>query len=350
MKTTATQTHTFLYDGWNLIREEIEAATPTSRSYVWGLDLSGTLQGAGGVGGLLAMLTSDSGLLTPVYDANGNVTDLVDTNGVIVAHYEYDGFGNAIARSGAQADANPFRFSTKYSDDETGLVYYGYRFYSPSLGRWLTKDPIEERGGYNLYAFPFNDPLNGVDPLGLKYNETITYSYSPLEGRIHEGSGAGGESTFGLSLKSSCMKCAEGRGCYKIKLDEFLVAANTILYVNYWSNQKGMRVLRGLPLANIRHTWNHEKSMRDMVKSWHDGNEAQIRADLDTKCEFRSSVVCDRDRRVRESRWRGQWAHLLNQVQIWDLRNRGQGPIVTDPEDPWSSGDFSNGSPPGDGE
>ena len=167
MKATATQTHTFLYDGWNLIREEIEAATPTSRSYVWGLDLSGTLQGAGGVGGLLAMLTPDSGLLTPVYDANGNITDLMDTNGAIVAHYEYDGFGNIITQSGASAEVSLFRFSSKYSDPETDLLYYGYRFYNQHIGRWVNRDKLGEIKEYNLYSFNINNPISRIDYLGL---------------------------------------------------------------------------------------------------------------------------------------------------------------------------------------
>jgi RHS repeat-associated protein len=61
---------------------------------------------------------------------------------------------------------NPFRFSTKYQDDETGLVYYGYRYYSPSMGRWISRDPIEEEGGLNLYGFVGNDGINCFDPYG----------------------------------------------------------------------------------------------------------------------------------------------------------------------------------------
>jgi YD repeat-containing protein len=59
------------------------------------------------------------------YDANGNVTELVDTNGTTVAAYVYDPYGNTISKSGTLADANPFRFSTKYLDEESGLYYYG---------------------------------------------------------------------------------------------------------------------------------------------------------------------------------------------------------------------------------
>jgi RHS repeat-associated protein len=61
------------------------------------------------------------------------------------------------------ATANPFRFSTKYQDDETGLLYYGFRYDDPSTGRWPSRDPITEQGGSHLYAFAGNDPINRVD-------------------------------------------------------------------------------------------------------------------------------------------------------------------------------------------
>ena len=85
-------------------------------------------------------------------------------------------FGTIISQSGDAADDNPFRFSTKYheaadvgaSGDTPRLVYYGYRFYDPEFGRWVSRDPIGERGGLNRYAFVGNSPLNTVDPLGLK--------------------------------------------------------------------------------------------------------------------------------------------------------------------------------------
>jgi len=60
------------------------------------------------------------------------------------------------------ANACPFRFSTKYQDDETDLLYYGYRYYNASTGRWLSRDPIEEAGGSNLYSFVADDPLEPV--------------------------------------------------------------------------------------------------------------------------------------------------------------------------------------------
>ena len=72
-----------------------------------------------------------------------------------------------IRATGPVAFVNPFRFSTKYCDDETGHYYYGYRYYSPTQGRWLSRDPLNESGGLHLYVFCGNDPVNFIDPLGL---------------------------------------------------------------------------------------------------------------------------------------------------------------------------------------
>ena len=167
-KTTQDATHTYLYDGWNVVRELVEHADGSAETveYFWGKDVSGTLDGAGGVGGLL--YTKRSGATyVPLYDANGNVMQYVDSSGVVVASYAYDAFGRTIAATGPLADVFPHRFSTKYHDAETGLVYYGYRFYSPSLMRWLSRDPLEEEGGLNLYAFCGNAAIYHTDPYGL---------------------------------------------------------------------------------------------------------------------------------------------------------------------------------------
>jgi RHS repeat-associated protein len=75
-------------------------------------------------------------------------------------------FGEVI-NSDPGSVSNPFRFSTKYQDTETGLLYYGYRYYAPSTGRWLSRDPMGERGGANLYVHNLNDAVNGVDAVGM---------------------------------------------------------------------------------------------------------------------------------------------------------------------------------------
>ncbi len=143
----------FVYDGWNLIAE-LFTNDGVVKKFLWGLDLSGTEQGAGGVGGLL----KEWDFYTwkdyfAGYDGNGNVTLLTaGSDGTVAARFEYGPFGEAIRSSGSSTIAastgagNPFRFSTKYTDAESDLLYYGYRYYNPSTGRWLSRDPIADLG------------------------------------------------------------------------------------------------------------------------------------------------------------------------------------------------------------
>jgi RHS repeat-associated protein len=161
----------FVWNGWLLIAK-LNAASSNAllASYYWGTDLSGNTQGAGGVGGLL-MTQENSNAYLPLYDAMGNVHAMLKaSDGSIAAAYEYDAFGRTLRADGADATfaaANPWRFSTKYTDAESGLVYYGHRYYSPSLGRFINRDPIEEQGGLNLYAFCGNSGVNRWDMLGM---------------------------------------------------------------------------------------------------------------------------------------------------------------------------------------
>jgi RHS repeat-associated protein len=161
----------FLYDDWNLVAE-LDATNTMLRNFVWGLDLSRTPQGAGGVGGLLAIRAGTESYL-PAFDGNGNVMTLVKASDQSVsARYEYGPFGETLVVE-EDGISNPFRFSTKYHDSETGLYYYGYRYYDPVTGRWPSRDPIEEEGGVNLYGFVGNDGVNLWDVLGLELPDNL---------------------------------------------------------------------------------------------------------------------------------------------------------------------------------
>ena len=176
-KITPAATHTYFYDGWMLIKEIVANTNGTTDvvEYHWGKDLSGTIGGAGGVGGLLYLSISNSStpnsstrqLYIPFYDAYGNIMGYWDAQGNVVAEYTYDAFGRLISSSGPMADVFAIRYSTKYFDPETGFYYYGYRFYSPELMRWITRDPIGEEGGVNLYAMCGNNPISSFDKHGL---------------------------------------------------------------------------------------------------------------------------------------------------------------------------------------
>jgi len=157
----------FLYDGWNVIAEYNVTSTPTlGTTYTWGMDLSGSMQGAGGVGGLLAV-NNGTNTFYPTYDGNGNVSEYLNASGANIAHYEYDAFGNIVKATGDSEDFR-YRFSTKPLDEEIGWYYYGYRYYDPQTGRWPSRDPIEEAGGISLYGFVGNDGVNYYDLLGLE--------------------------------------------------------------------------------------------------------------------------------------------------------------------------------------
>ena len=106
------------------------------------------MEGAGGVGGLLLVVDTGSAHFY-AYDGNGNVSATVSGgDGTITATYEYDPLGKVLRETGSYARTNPYRFSTKYTDADTDLVYYGYRYYNPSVGRWLSRDPTWESEGF----------------------------------------------------------------------------------------------------------------------------------------------------------------------------------------------------------
>ncbi|MFZ4763304.1 MAG: RHS repeat domain-containing protein, partial [Roseimicrobium sp.] len=163
----------YVYDGWNCVAEYQagSAGILPAKTLTWGLDLSGTLQGAGGVGGLLASTSLTPSPLShfPVFDGNGNISEYLTATGSIAAHYEYAAFGNVIASTG-NAAAFDYRFSTKPQDAVTGWNYYGYRWYDAAGGRWVSRDPLGELGGVNLYNTLHNNLLNATDRLGQSPN------------------------------------------------------------------------------------------------------------------------------------------------------------------------------------
>ncbi|MGI6496213.1 MAG: RHS repeat-associated core domain-containing protein [Kiritimatiellia bacterium] len=211
----AAESRAFLYDGWNVIRETVAVGSGSPQSvgtnlYTWGLDLSGTLQGAGGIGGLLAASLDGTSVLYG-YDANGNVCQLVGTDGELLAHYEYSPFGEIIVSAGPLAKANPFRFSTKHWDNLTGLGYWGYRWYSPGMGRWMSRDPIGERGGLNLHVFLLNKVVNHIDALGQLSSTLPGYSKKDFSMKASGSKGLGGHISILIVRESAKHCCTSGQ-------------------------------------------------------------------------------------------------------------------------------------------
>jgi RHS repeat-associated protein len=163
----------FVYDDWNLVAE-LDGSGNLLRNYVWSSEV--LLIGAGG------------NVYQTSYDGNQNLTNLVQAaTGVVAASYDYNPFGQLLKATGVYAKQNPLRFNGKYTDTETGLLYYGYRYYNPDTGRWISRDPIGETGGNHLYRFINNDGVNGKDYLGLIELEQVAdlmHRHSFLNGEV----------------------------------------------------------------------------------------------------------------------------------------------------------------------
>jgi RHS repeat-associated protein len=109
------------------------------------------------------------------YDALGSVVALSDADGDTVQVYEYSSLPQVAASD--PNHTNPFLFTGRRFDNETGLYYYRARYYNPYVGRFLQADPIGYGGGMNGYAYCANGPLNALDPSGCKLKTVGNYSH-----------------------------------------------------------------------------------------------------------------------------------------------------------------------------
>ncbi len=152
--------------------EEIDATGVSARKLLRGLDIANSTSLAGGIGGLLALHQNETTSLVS-QDANGNVIGLLSETGALRASYAYDPYGHRES-VGSTEISQPYGFNGKAHDSRFSIVHFGYRDYRPEEGRWLSRDPIEEFGGLNLFAFDNNDPINIIDPFGLCGEEDVT--------------------------------------------------------------------------------------------------------------------------------------------------------------------------------
>ena len=107
-------------------------------------------------------------------DGLGSITELTDPSSSVIEKYSYDIFGNVIIKDAQgnvlsqSAVGNPYFFTARALDPETGLYYYRARYYNPKIGRFLQTDPVGYSAGINLYAYCSNNPINYTDPMGLR--------------------------------------------------------------------------------------------------------------------------------------------------------------------------------------
>ena len=121
--------------------------------------------GAGG--GAAACAPGGAGVATRYYfaDRQGNVLALANQDGTLAQQFFYTPFGVELV---GNAGENPFRYTGRRFDPETGLYYYRARYYDADLGRFLQVDPVGYADQWNLYAYVGNNPLNATDPSGMQ--------------------------------------------------------------------------------------------------------------------------------------------------------------------------------------
>ncbi|GAC1669002.1 MAG: hypothetical protein NVS9B4_25040 [Candidatus Acidiferrum sp.] len=149
---TSTTTSNYLYDGDNLVEEVDPLGTMVTR-YAQGLNIDEPL----------AMLQAG---VTSYYHADGlgSITSMTDATGAVANTYSYDAFGNTTATGTL---VNPFQYTGREFDAETGLYYYRARYYNSNAGRFLSEDPTGFRAGANFYPYVSGNPLIFNDPTGL---------------------------------------------------------------------------------------------------------------------------------------------------------------------------------------
>src|SRR5690606_7564781 len=157
----------YLWSGWTMVDDLSSTGSTIVSSYIWGPDFSDAQGAAGGAGALLGQYNSSGTLTYAVPDVPGSIVGYLNTSGNFVSAREFSPTGEQINSFGSSAADYPIGYAGQYTDFETGLIYYGYRYYNPRHGRFINRDPIEEAGGNNLFAFVGNAPTRGWDVLGL---------------------------------------------------------------------------------------------------------------------------------------------------------------------------------------
>ena len=156
----------YLYEGANVL-EEIDNSGNVLARYSQGKSLDEAL----------AQLRVGA---TSYYQADGlgSITSLSNSAGALAQTYTYDSFGKLTAFTGTLT--NPFQFTGRESDSETGEYYYRARYFDQNVGRFISEDPIRFKGGDNFYRYSENSPTNLTDPRGLAAGTSVGPGPGPI--------------------------------------------------------------------------------------------------------------------------------------------------------------------------
>ena len=174
------------------------------------------------------------------YNGHGDTSSITDGNGTVLQNYTYDAFGNV--ENPYDLDTNPFRYCGEYYDAETGFIYLRARYYDPSMGRFISEDPI--RDGVNWYAYCGNNPVMFVDPFGLKYHWIRDY----------------GDVTWDASTSTAYLTIADETVAYKVEAGGTTFIQNDRMYVDAqelyhdFTSDRAQTVIYAMDRAYYRNT------------------------------------------------------------------------------------------------
>ncbi len=163
------------FPGSFLVLAVLDENNAPKELYTRGPDLSGTLSAAGGIGGILACTYATGPVLYHHADLMGNIIALTDPSGSVASTFRYTPFGQIAGQTGVLVPR--CLWASKEVDKSIGIIYYGYRYYLPCLGRWMTRDVLGEQQLVHRYEFVFNTPLDFLDAYGLEGEKIFGHDY-----------------------------------------------------------------------------------------------------------------------------------------------------------------------------
>ena len=249
--------------------------------------------------------------------------DLAETRGEAIGHYVYDFCGSTSTSSGSAQVLNVFCFSCNClynSPRAVRLYYYGLRSYNPSLGRWMSRDPIGEIGGRNLYQFIRNSPLKGFDSLGLEFEDLGYHTVFDLLA-------GGGHTDATFEPEAECRPRVRFLfWCWcELVLTKFHVAVQS--QIPLYDAPRGWTQGSPDPIprysdAYIALAIPHEEKHRRNFETWHDDNLSKAQSDfkgtsLCKECERQRTTLLKKWNDTWQTFWKGEEGHTNPSWSGW---------------------------------
>jgi RHS repeat-associated protein len=260
-----------------------------------------------------------------------SVAALTSNTGAVLERYRYDAYGQrtVLAADGTTVRAsssygNQVGFTGRYLDKETGLWYFRARYYSGSLGRFVSRDSFRYTDGYNLYQAYFVP--RGLDPSGHEYEQEETKVPSIPPPNDGNGGVVLGRAVPTLTITWDCQPCcvkytSSGEAysdSWKLVMKKFKVRVLILIRTKFPDSETDIPLDGNWQITqeNIR---NHEQQHADAFKQWHDENEPKAKEDFNTGCKFTTEDKCKITAQMLEAKYQNS----LDQLKMFEAAHIG---------------------------